>query len=117
MLAAVEVFETELAPQQLFGVVCRRHMMTHSEEKPHVCEQCDASYKAVDALQRHQKCVKSSRFPSLIYCACQSSCVDTLIFFHLHRRKHGYVAANKKFPCPLCDRVFLSAWHLDEHIK
>ena len=35
----------------------RRHMMTHTDEKPHVCEECDSAYKTLDALQRHQRSV------------------------------------------------------------
>ena len=31
--------------------------MTHTDEKPHVCEECDSAYKTLDALQRHQRLV------------------------------------------------------------
>ena len=31
--------------------------MTHTDEKPHVCEECDSAYKTLDALQRHQRSV------------------------------------------------------------
>ena len=57
--------------------------MTHTDEKPHVCEECDSAYKTLDALQRHQRSVALLWFTGVSPFFTNNSCVVMVCIIYI----------------------------------
>ncbi|XP_016959541.1 zinc finger protein OZF isoform X2 [Drosophila biarmipes] len=89
----------------------QRHMLIHSDERPHKCKECGKSYRQAVNLKNHITTAHEHRKQF----AC-SQCPKSFALkerLRLHMRLHS---GEKPYPCALCDKKFARGGQLQQHM-
>lgn len=85
----------------------RRHMLIHSDERPHKCEQCGNCYRQAVNLRNHINCAHTNqRQFACTQCPKMFAVKERL---RLHMRLHS---GEKPYACPECDKRFARGGHV-----
>jgi len=89
----------------------KMHSITHSTERPYLCQTCAKAFRTVKQLQVHETAVHSGTRP---YC-CETcgARFAAASSFVIHKRLHSGV---KAFWCGACGKTFLTSSQLKDHV-
>ncbi|XP_045470848.1 zinc finger protein 492-like isoform X1 [Harmonia axyridis] len=96
----------------------KRHLLSHSEDKPHVCEICTKCFNRKDHLNQHLKLHLKSSDEMCDICFKPFHRAD-----HLAKHKaskHGIgpkVTSDKRYECDICQKSFTTEKYRDVHVK
>ncbi|XP_044742582.1 zinc finger protein 501-like [Chrysoperla carnea] len=90
----------------------RRHLCTHTGEKPFECTNCDKRYNDRGALRRHIKSAHLDERP--FSCTVCSRAFHTKLILQNHMRRH---TGERPFPCLVCGKSFGFKTVLQTHMK
>ncbi|KAK9869614.1 hypothetical protein WA026_003360 [Henosepilachna vigintioctopunctata] len=96
----------------------KRHLLSHSVEKPHICEICTKCFNRKDHLTQHLKLHLKSSDEVCDICFKPFHRAD-----HLAKHKaskHGIgekIMGEKKFECDVCQKSFTTEKYRDVHVK
>ena len=86
-----------------------RHLLTHSEVKPHACEECGVSFKTVSDLNAHRRLHMGQEY---ICECCGFTCEQAKVL-----RRHMLVHEEKRLHCPECHYTARRREDLRKHIR
>ena len=86
-----------------------RHQLTHSDAKPHMCEECGLCFKTVSDLNAHKHCLHMGQKYVCNYCGF--TCRQAKIL-----RRHMLVHDEKRLQCPECHYTARRREDLRKHI-
>ncbi|XP_050306527.1 zinc finger protein 652-B-like [Anthonomus grandis grandis] len=98
----------------------KRHLTSHSEEKPFCCEICTKSFVRKDHLLQHQKLHEQQED---IPCDVCGKCFNRADHLAKHKAsRHGIgdkvtVMGEKKYNCEICMKGFTTEKYRDVHMK
>lgn len=98
----------------------KRHLTSHSEEKPFTCDICTKSFVRRDHLMQHQKLHEQQEELPCDICEKPFNRADQLA---KHKAaKHGIgekmaIMGEKKFSCEICHKGFTTEKYRDVHMK
>ncbi|XP_053374377.1 gastrula zinc finger protein XlCGF49.1-like [Mercenaria mercenaria] len=92
-----------------YEAVFKMNLKTHSDQKPHNCEQCGKKFKRADLLTTHKKYhMEEKPFP----------CPECSKTFKVKQdmKKHFKIHLPPKFFCGICGKSFVQKHNLRIHI-
>lgn len=92
-----------------------RHMLTHSDEKPHICNFCSKGFSRSDHLQKHIQSIHCEKNFKCDQCDSAYGRKDHLLR-HIETRHNKNPAAPKpQFECDMCEKKFTTKTYLARH--
>uniref|UniRef100_A0A1I8PE34 Protein krueppel n=1 Tax=Stomoxys calcitrans TaxID=35570 RepID=A0A1I8PE34_STOCA len=92
-----------------------RHMLTHSDEKPHTCKFCSKGFSRSDHLQKHIQSIHAEKNFKCDQCDSAYGRKDHLLR-HIETRHNKNPAAPKpQFACDMCEKKFTTKTYLVRH--
>ena len=89
----------------------QRHMRTHSDEKPFICDQCPAAFKWPQALLTHKRTHTGVKPYACPECPKTFRQIGTM---KSHLRSHR---GEKNYQCDICQATFTRAMRLRIHMR
>ena len=107
IVRGVDRYACPFCPMELrTSTLINRHMLTHSGEKPHLCQYCNKSFNRKDSRDRHM-----AKTHKLLLWFLQTD------FGQLPSIKMPTVPTfSGQFKCPICKKFLRSTYDLDQHI-
>lgn len=92
-----------------------RHMLTHSDEKPHVCNFCGKGFSRSDHLQKHIQSIHCEKNYKCDQCSSAYGRKDHLQR-HIETRHNKDSSIQKpQFDCDMCEKKFTTKAYLAKH--
>lgn len=92
-----------------------RHMLTHSDEKPHVCNFCGKGFSRSDHLQKHIQSIHCEKNYKCDQCSSAYGRKDHLLR-HIETRHNKDPSIQKpQFNCDMCEKKFTTKAYLAKH--
>ena len=92
--------------------ILRRHMLTHSNERPYKCDQCDQHFKTSEILKNHYEVVHvGTRNYKCSYCQKEFKKPYAL------KRHLDIHVGNYQAYCKICDKGFVQSINYQLHMK
>ncbi|XP_044737610.1 zinc finger protein 675-like isoform X1 [Chrysoperla carnea] len=90
----------------------KKHLITHTEERPFACDKCDKTYRTNWQLKEHVSRVHLNE-RNFVCTFCSQAFFDKKILA-AHVRRH---TGEKPFKCSMCEKAFIQQSTLKVHMK
>ncbi|XP_065364675.1 zinc finger protein 782-like [Calliphora vicina] len=92
-----------------------RHMLTHSDEKPHVCNFCGKGFSRSDHLQKHIQSIHCEKNYKCDQCSSAYGRKDHLQRHIETRHNKDPTVQKPQFDCDMCEKKFTTKAYLAKH--
>ncbi|XP_044737612.1 zinc finger protein 260-like isoform X3 [Chrysoperla carnea] len=90
----------------------KKHLLTHTKERPYACDKCDKTYRTNFQLKEHVSRVHLNE-RNFVCTFCSQAFFDKKILLK-HVMRH---TGEKPFKCQMCEKRFIQKVALDVHMK
>lgn len=90
-----------------------RHRKHRQKTLPYQCAKCDKSFKSAEQYDKHKKRLCCERYPEFICEYCRKKIIGSANY-EIHLRFHKKIYP---FKCQACDKKFMLAIHLKDHVQ